>query len=156
MLTAKLIPSPAARVIAKRCSFADRAHWPEAFYGLETWIDHHPRLMRAHKYIDLYFFSRPNEEPQDQFWVAREVTGHVEINEPDMAITDLESGEVWQYPLEAGKYFQLDWSQWDIAAKAISQEVPGDYAPTWRIRIGWEEQQLISISLEFFRMISIS
>lgn len=156
MLAAKLITSPPARVLARRVAYEKRSLWLQSLFELDSWLDRHPRLMRAHHFIDLYFFSRPQDEPMPQFWVAREITGHIEINQEDMALTDLESGEIWQFPLEAGQLFELDWEQWDIAAMTLSQQISGEIAPTWRIRLGWEGQRLISISLEFFKMISIS
>lgn len=156
MLTGKALATPNARCLACRGTLASFSSWNQILAKLENFLGQHPRLMWAHSFIDLYFFDLPSTFNCQDFWVVREFVGHLEAKDDEIKVLDLVAGEVFSFPLDLGEFGARTFEQTLVAAQQFELEAGPSIAPTWRIRVALDSDFVLSVRIEFFKMISIS
>lgn len=156
MLTAKTIATPNARILARSLELDSFYQWNLELSKIEAFIAERPRLMKANSFVDWYFFSPPNQMTSKKMWVSCEITGHVEVDQKEFHILDLDHGEVFDFNFDLGESGSRQLDELFMAAQQFVQHISAPIAPTWRARLEIGNDSELEVRVQFFKLISIS
>ncbi len=138
--------------VAQECSLSKLY---EMINELDQFVDHSPRIQKAHENIYIYFFGDKSPE----YWIGREITGFVPNSVTDYKVFDSYRGEALSWELvDNGKVDNWNLDGWRQHAKQLTSLAGEALAMTWRVEIGPLEmltnkklEKKPQISFQFFK-----